>query len=295
MNIHFIYSAGSDKNLQVMNLFHSVLVQRNAFSLVELSIVLVILGLLTGGILTGQSLIRASELRSISASAQRFSAAHYTFRDKYFALPGDMPNATVFWGVLAGTGSDDTCQNTEATGVPTCNGNGNGDGRIDTSSGAGTSNERFRYWQHLANAGLVEGSYTGRTDSATPTTYTMTAGKNAPSINGGNVMVDPYTQLGSGVVYWTATNFPFLDMYKGGEHTLAYRSRGNPGGDLLRPEEAWNLDTKMDDGLPSRGKFLSSKMSWSGSPNCTTSDDPATATYSLTNSNKICRFNLTIN
>jgi prepilin-type N-terminal cleavage/methylation domain-containing protein len=273
-----------------MQAFNFITTNRHAFSLVELSIVLVILGLLTGGILTGQSLIRASELRSISASAQRFTAAHYTFRDKYFALPGDMANATVFWGVLAGTGSDDTCQNTEATGVPTCN--GNGDGLITTTSGAGTTNERFRYWQHLANAGLVEGSYTGRTDSANPATYAMTPGKNAPSINGGNVQVDPFTQAAT---VYSATAFPFPNMYRGGEQTLAYRTRGNPGANLLLPEEAWNLDTKLDDGLPARGKFLSSQMSWSASPNCTTSDDPATATYSLTNSNKICRFNLTIN
>ena len=59
------------------------------FSLVELSIVLVILGLLTGGILAGQSLIRAAELRSISTDYSRYIAAVQAFRDKYFALPGD--------------------------------------------------------------------------------------------------------------------------------------------------------------------------------------------------------------
>lgn len=265
------------------------------FSLVELSIVLVILGLLVGGIFAGQSLIRAAELRAITTSAQRYTTANYAFLDKYFALPGDLSNATAFWGVLAGTGSDDTCHNTEATGLPTCN--GNGDGRVDTAGSSLTINgaERFRYWQHLANAGLIEGRYTGKTDSADPTTYAMTPGKNAPSINGGSTQVDPYTQLGSFALYYTATNFPFLDMYKGGELTLAYRSRANPGGDLLLPEEAWNLDTKIDDGRPAWGKMLSSKMSWSGSPNCTTSDDRTTATYNLTNRNKICRFNLTIN
>lgn len=72
-------------------------VELRGFSLVELSIVLVILGLLTGGILAGQSLIRASELRSVSTELQRYSSAIYSFRDQYMALPGDMLNATSFW------------------------------------------------------------------------------------------------------------------------------------------------------------------------------------------------------
>ena len=72
--------------------------KRSAFSLVELSIVLVILGLLTGGILSGQSLIRAAELRSVTTEYSRYTAATYSFRDKYFALPGDMSNAESFWG-----------------------------------------------------------------------------------------------------------------------------------------------------------------------------------------------------
>jgi prepilin-type N-terminal cleavage/methylation domain-containing protein len=60
---------------------------RRGFSLVELSIVLVILGLLTGGILTGQNLIRAAELRSAVTELQRHQASTQSFRDKYFAIP----------------------------------------------------------------------------------------------------------------------------------------------------------------------------------------------------------------
>ena len=74
------------------------------FSLVELSIVLVILGLLTGGILAGQSLIRASELRAATAEYQRYATSIQSFRDKYMALPGDMTNATRFWGSVYASG-----------------------------------------------------------------------------------------------------------------------------------------------------------------------------------------------
>lgn len=131
---------------------------RHGFSLVELSIVLVILGLLTGGILAGQSLIRASELRAVSTQLQKFAAAHYSFQDKYFAIPGDMRNAVTFWGAADGsTGETVACLTVDSLTLSdpkqTCNGDGNG--RIETT---GTSDEIRRYWQHLANAGLIEGS-----------------------------------------------------------------------------------------------------------------------------------------
>jgi len=68
--------------------------KRSAFTLVELSIVLVILGLLVGGTLTGQSLIHAAELRSVVKDYEKYKTAMHVFEDKYFALPGDMTNAT---------------------------------------------------------------------------------------------------------------------------------------------------------------------------------------------------------
>ena len=95
-------------------------VYNKGFTLVELSIVLVILGLLVGGVLSGQSLIRAAELRSITAQQQRFVTSINAFRDKYFALPGDMTNAQSFWGVANATPS--TCYSTAGTGTQTCNG-----------------------------------------------------------------------------------------------------------------------------------------------------------------------------
>lgn len=135
---------------------------RQAFSLVELSIVLVILGLLVGGVLAGQSLIRAAELRAVSTEYSRYTAAVNSFKDKYFAIPGDMNNAVRFWGAQAGgtaDGSNTTCEalTTPATGTATCN--GNGDGQVHQVSTGWY--ERFRLWQHLANAGLIEGSYSG--------------------------------------------------------------------------------------------------------------------------------------
>ena len=59
---------------------------QRGFSLVELSIVLVILGLLVGGVLGGQALIRAAEIRGVLADKDKYLAAVYTFKNKYQAL-----------------------------------------------------------------------------------------------------------------------------------------------------------------------------------------------------------------
>jgi prepilin-type N-terminal cleavage/methylation domain-containing protein len=119
---------------------------RAAFTLVELSIVLVILGLLVGGVLVGQSLVRSAELRAITTEQHLYETAVEAFKDQYSALPGDMPNAFAFWGATCGT---------DALGASVgCNGNGNRS--IEMADG-----ENVNAWEHLSRAGLIEGAYDG--------------------------------------------------------------------------------------------------------------------------------------
>lgn len=239
---------------------------KNAFSLVELSIVLVILGLLTGGILTGQSLIRASELRAVTTEFQRYTAAVQTFRDKYFAIPGDMANATKFWGIAAGTGSDATCQAFSSTTPATCDGNNSGG---ITAGG----NEQFRFWQHLANAGLIEGTYTG-TAGAGGSNHHIPA-TNCPSSKMGN--------SGWGTRAVNTGDFTGTFFLANRNNTLLF---GAPAtnthmvGVNLKPEEAWNIDTKMDDGKPGYGSIESNFTATC--TNAANNTDNANATYSLT-------------
>ena len=82
-----------------------------------------ILGLLVGGVLAGKSLIRAAELRSIITDYNKYQSAVLAFRDKYFALPGDMTNATLFWGK-----NNAACPGATGTAATpgTCNGDGSG-------------------------------------------------------------------------------------------------------------------------------------------------------------------------
>lgn len=253
-------------------------IHRRAFSLVELSIVLVILGLLVGGVLSGQSLIRAAELRSVSSDYARYVAATQSFRDKYFALPGDMTNATLFWG------KDNTrcAADTGAVATPgTCNGNGDGNASVFT--------ENYRYWQQLALAGLIEGSYSG---------FVAPVANTTPPVRGRDV---PAAKLGN--AYWQTA---YLSQLRTVNAELGFDGvadiRNNylliagsqpawwVNNNILKPEEAWNIDTKLDDGRPAIGNVRSGQA---GSA-CTDVFTSA-AQYLLTNSTANCLLGFIVN
>ncbi len=251
--------------------------KRTAFSLVELSIVLVILGLLTGGILAGQSLIRAAELRAVSTEYARWVTATQSFRDKYFQLPGDMNNAQSFWGA-PGTG---TCPTGTMTGTQTCN--GNGDWHIDPAAAASQSGEMATYWQHLANAGLIEGTYTG----------VMGAGSSQETDIRVNTPPSKMNSAGWSVQYiGVLTNGNFMNIGDYGNVLFfgAAASSQKTFAPILKPEEAWNIDTKLDDGKPGTGKVMTLKTSSpSWATGCATNDNgDGTNAYALSTTSIVC-------
>lgn len=240
---------------------------QSGFSLVELSIVLVILGLLTGGILAGQSLIRAAELRAVSTGIGKYQTALHTFRDKYFALPGDMTNATKFW--QSGT----SCPSNSSGG--TCD--GNGDGNIICLPDY-TGCEMTFVSQHLALAGLIEGSYNPNWPAADPVPhgahiFSLKANNLSLMLNyGGPYPVVYYDNYG-GKNYLRVGSISTTGYYSG------YMDPVIPCGD------AWNIDTKMDDGKPGTGKFITPRH-WCVTD--TTGANYATANYLLdVNSNLV--------
>lgn len=244
------------------------------FSLVELSIVLVILGLLTGGILAGQSLIKGAELRAVSTEYNKFATAGSAFRDKYMALPGDMNNAVSFWGAQHATPS--TCANTASTTALTCNGNGNG----AIAYVMNVSDENARAWQHMANAGLIEGTYSG---------IFVTADRYSPKSKFGG---SNYWQLGTyGPFAGNTTTFA-----TGDQGNTLYAADANTYV-MFKAEEAWNIDTKMDDGKPATGRIIGSKGDTTNP--CTDRANQAVAAadqaanYNLSNSGINCYLNFT--
>lgn len=229
--------------------------QCQAFSLVELSIVLLIIGLLIGGIMVGKDMIRAAELRSITTEKDQIQTAVMIFEQKYFAIPGDMPNATAFWGTMpTGTCNIATSSGGGASGgngTQTCNGDGNG-GVYTNESGSGVAPnaEILLFWQHLANAGLIKGNYTG--------VWTGTWGAAGQEMPGkipnlwwfvSTVGVQPISDLSRIEGSYGLNLEPYLGDYSTG---------------TLTAEEMWQIDKKIDDGLPGKGNMVA--MEYGGIP-----------------------------
>lgn len=263
----------------------------DAFTLVELSIVLTIIGLLVGGVMLSQNLIRSGEIRSSIAELQSYQVAVNTFTEKYLAVPGDMVKATEYWAAAGGTGTGSACFTVDSRSLSdtrrTCN--GNGDRLVGEAAGSIPTNswrfgERFRFWQHLSNAGLISGTYSGKTDSNTDN-FKLTASINMP-VN----KIDDSAFMPTSIRAVTSGDPVYFDGAAKGTY-LELRSTDATAVPPLLTSEAYQIDVKLDDGLPGRGKVISRKRSDSEYPNCSTSD-LITATYDLANEdNQVCTLN----
>lgn len=113
---------------------------QQGFTLVEIAIVLVIIGLLLGGILKGQEMITQAKIKNVVADFSGISAAYYGYQDRYRAIPGDDLNAATRWsGAAAG------------------NGNGVVAGKYNATCATATD-ESCQWWDHLRRAGFVAGN-----------------------------------------------------------------------------------------------------------------------------------------
>lgn len=221
-----------------------------AFTLIELSIVLVIIGLITGGILTGRDLIDAATVRAQISQVEKYQTAVNTFRGKYSCLPGDCSAAASFGFQPRGTFT----------------GEGDGNGILESNcvNTAGTytgfqvgCGENGVFWQDLSTAGLIDGvvPYTGQTGwPSTTTDYTTYL----PALYTGV----PNPKLGSGLnVMYVYSNggrnyFGLSSAYK-----ISYYLVGasNPN---VTVQQAYNIDKKADDGLPQSGATTACYMNY---------------------------------
>ncbi len=247
--------------------------QRGGFTLIELSIVLVIIGLITGGVLVGRDLIRAAEIRKIHGQYQEFITAIGTFKVKYNCLPGDCPNATDFFEAYDPVGGTCPANNTPP-GPATCD--GNGDGWIKSGGGVfggGGIPEMLLLWQHLADASLIGGSYSGAT-SDDVTSY-FNPGYNCPLALSRNQC-------------WVGTNdyvSIIADNFRNKLLTwpVSWSFPPPPGLGMLTPAEALAYDQKYDDGTPAGGVIRAQDPFYTGAY-CTTIGGTGAYIYYLNSS-----------
>jgi len=159
--------------------------RQQGFTLIEIAIVLLIIGLLLGGIMKGQSMINSARVRAIANDLIGIEAAWISFQDRYRSLPGDYARASthIVQGAI----------------------DGDSNARVDSTAEAGA------VWQHLAGAGFISGNFDGA----------------------------PVASLADGVC-------------------VASTCPGNPyNGGNIPVEVMYELDLKIDDGVPNTGRLRS--------------------------------------
>ena len=185
------------------------------FTLIEIAIVLVIIGLLLGGVLKGQELIRSARVRNLISQKDGVTAAFFGFQDRYRALPGDYASAL----------TNMTC--------PTGNcSNGNGDGQIQANAtpvGGSVVHEELLVWTHLGAAGFLNGSYNMQPTDTAP--LETNSPKNA---------FGTYLQLAADQLYGNGAS--------PARHNLKT-------GNQIPVEILAEVDRKVDDGQPYSGVF----------------------------------------
>ena len=225
--------------------------RQSGFTLLELSIVLVIIGLIIGGVTVGSSMIRQAQLQTVLKDSQGFYVAINTFKLKFGQLPGDMPNGSAYWPSCA---------------LPTSGCDGNRDGLINFTHN-GNYAEHAMAWRHLSLSSMLKGTYDGQhhSDLYIP-----------------NVNMPPSSIAAKGAWYLGHT-----DVYNKTTNAFWIQHENDTDG-IMNSGEAYAIDSKLDDGQPGYGKVwtINANRSASGCVNADT--NTVTGQYQLGNEDMLC-------
>lgn len=216
---------------------------RHGFTLIELSIVLVIIGLVIGGVFVGRDLIEAANMRALITQMEKYKTAVNVFRVKYGSLPGDI--------------SQEKAQSFGFTGHTNSftSPSGNEDGfidRCDETAGAWMGCENVLFWRDLSDANLIEGSFATAADDWVTSLDAATLPVYFPRSRGvnGYVLVVNYLTAGPGA--WTGAEPRTNNFHFTGITAIAAdgnATRTNP----ITPIMAYGIDRKLDDGISYEG------------------------------------------
>jgi prepilin-type N-terminal cleavage/methylation domain-containing protein len=225
---------------------------QDGFTLVEISIVMIIIGLLIGGTFGGMKLIENMQVNKTVQDLKAIESAALTFRDTYGRLPGDMPNTAA--------------RLPSCTDAPCATG-GNGDRRIGTPlwwvNPITDTSENFTFWHHLRAADIVSLEIKNTLD--------MSFGEGQPN-----------SPMGDGLRV-TDLVVTSTDGCRRWDRSLIW-IQGDPSG-TMGPIASTNcgqmasVDRKLDDGLPNSGVFVNSPQTSVGACAATTACD---STYRAT-------------
>ncbi|MAS86968.1 MAG: hypothetical protein CMH30_03185 [Micavibrio sp.] len=196
---------------------------KKGFTLVELSIVLVIISLIVASVLVGQDLIRAAEINKLISEHDDYASAVATFRLRYNGLAGDIDGS-----VFGFSGDGDN--------------NGVLDPGIDDASSLAATSENVYFWSHLGATGaqLISGSFT-------PALFDVSTDN----------MDDILPESAIGTVNWGVYANSSIDVNYFVLGPANDSSNGTDGKynteDALTPLDAYSIDIKLDDGLPNQG------------------------------------------
>jgi prepilin-type N-terminal cleavage/methylation domain-containing protein len=260
----------------------------SAFTLIELSIVLVVIGLIVGGVVGGKSLIKSARLSKVVSGFSTLKTAINTFELQYDSLPGDMPDAYDYFQGKIGCNNNTFIQS-ESIGC-----NGNGDGKINWSWGA--PREIRGSYMHLVHGDMLSSG------SSVLSASSIVPGTNMPEgpmdnsyyligdVTVGSGDTSP-TTIGASSYYNTQRRQIFFSG-------LGYSGQSNRLGGILTATDAKSIDKKMDDGEPATGRLLIhkgySKVTGSTLEDNCTNDVSTSAVLSLSSDEKDCMIMLKI-
>lgn len=197
--------------------------RQQGFSLTEIAVVLVVISLLLAAVVQGGNILKAAKLKTVTAEFSEKQSWINGFRTIYDQLPGDFSYAADYWAAASTVSGD-------------------ADGEIEFYDGSAVY-EGFRAWEHLSYAEVADSQFSG--GPATPTSTAATVGVDVPDsvVNNAGYFFDynsmQFTDeniIAFGVPIATAGNSLILDG-------------------ALKPSDAFQLDAKMDDGVPSTGSL----------------------------------------
>jgi prepilin-type N-terminal cleavage/methylation domain-containing protein len=235
------------------------------YTLIELSIVLVIIAMIVSAISAGISLTKQSTIRAVINEIQTFQTALNNFKQQYGYWPGDFPKATTLW---PGTYYSNT----------TYNGNGNGIIDFDTSMSTQNS-EILRLWQHLSLAGLLVGNYNATLD---PDGFAI-IGTSIPGTAYSSL--DRYTSA-CWTAGWDNTNRLFLGGFN---RSNCWECKLVAHTNAVSPVDNYQIDVKIDDGIRDTGNVIGmngKRDMFDWDPNCYDTSNPTG--YMLTNTDRGC-------